>query len=138
MKKTLTVLLTAVIILFAFAGCTANGESSSDGSNSSSNSSTSFDLKSYLDKPYLSWNSEDWGFASDAEKVDCCLTYAAYKISVEDGTDEDYANQNMVDIIDEDLAVVTEIFNTMDDKGYATLKDAVDAGYEPTVESSAS
>ncbi len=138
MKKTLSVLLTAVIILFAFAGCTANGESSSDGSNGSSTSSTSFDLKSYLDKPYLSWTSEDWGFASDAEKVDCCLTYAAYKISVEGGTDEDYANQNMVDIIDEDLAVVTEIFNTMDDKGYATLKDAVDAGYEPTVESSAS
>lgn len=138
MKKTLSILLTALVIVFAFAGCASNGEGGSDSSNSSSNSSVSFDLKSYLDKPYLSWTSEDWGFASDAEKVDCCLTYAAYKISAEGGTDEDYGSKSMMDIVDEDLAVVTEIFNTMADKGYATLKDAVDAGYEPTVESSAS
>lgn len=138
MKKTLTILLTAVIILFAFAGCTAGGGSSSDVSSDSSNSSASFDLKSYLDKPYLSWTAEDWSFASDAEKVDCCLTYAAYKISAEGGTDEDYASQDMMEIVEKDLPVVTEIFNTMADKGYDTLKDAVDAGYEPTVDSSAS
>ena len=141
MKKTLTVLLASLVMLFAFAGCATGGDSNSDNSSSSSNSTASFDLKSYLDKPYLSWNADKWGAASDQEKVDCVLTYAAYKISVKGGSDADYAavtNENMADKFSEDLPVVNEIFKTMADKGYNTLKDAVDAGYEPVVDSSAS
>lgn len=141
MKKTLTILLASVVMLFAFAGCTSGGDSNSDSSNSSSNSAASFDLKAYVDTPYLTWNNDKWSAASDKEKVDCVLTYAAYKISVKGGSDADYAavtNENMGDKFSEDLPVVTEIFKTMADKGYDTLKAAIDAGYEPVVDSSAS
>ncbi len=139
MKKILAIVLTALMILCAFAGCESTGDSSSASGSTASDSNTSsdIDLKSYVDSSCLEWTADDWSMAGDQDKVECALAYEAYKISVDGGSDEDYASavENLSDILSDNLTVLGEIFTTMADEGYNTLKEAVDAGYEPEVSS---